>query len=60
MTKRFISAMAAYAFLALLAGLTLDNAVLHLNGFTVDLRVAVWLLLGAFALKTYIAHKAGW
>lgn len=52
--------MGAYAFLALLAGLTLDNAVFHLDGFTVDLRVAVWLLLGAFALKTYIAHKAGW
>lgn len=60
MNKRFVAAMAAYAFLALLAALTLDNAVVRFDGLTVDLRVAVWLLLGAFALKTYIAHKAGW
>ena len=40
----FTAAMGAYAVLAILAGLTLDGA----------LRVAVWLLLGALAVKTWI------
>ena len=60
MSKRFLAAMASYAVLALLAAVTLDNAVIRLGGLTVDLRVAVWFLLGALALKTYIAYKAGW
>jgi hypothetical protein len=31
-------------------------------GFTLDglFRIAVWILLGGLALKTFIAHRAGW
>jgi hypothetical protein len=43
--------MVAYAVLAVLAAFTLDGALL---------RDAVWILLGGLALKTYIAHRAGW
>ena len=50
MRHRFSSAMGAYAVLALLAALTLDGLF----------RVAVWIFLGGLAVKTYIAHKAGW
>lgn len=44
MKPNFIAAMGAYAVLAILAGFTLDG----------PLRVAVWLLLGALAVKTWI------
>ena len=50
MNTRFPWAMGAYAFLALLAALTLDGLM----------RNAVWILLGGLAVKTYIAQKAGW
>lgn len=59
MNKRIAIAMALYALLALLVGLTLDNAIIYAAGRPVDLRVAVWLLLGGLAAKTLIAHKAG-
>jgi len=42
--------MGAYAALALLAAFTLDGVF----------RIAVWILLGGLAAKTYIAHRAGW
>ena len=50
MSKRLLCAFAAYAVLALMATFTLDG----------KFRYAVWLILGYFALRTYIAHKAGW
>jgi hypothetical protein len=49
-SKRLLGAMAAYAALALMAGLTLDGI----------LRTAVWIFLGGLAVKTFIAYKAGW
>ena len=52
MTRRFIWAMLAYAVLAGLAGWTLDDAVVRVGDRTVELRVAVWILLGGLALKT--------
>jgi len=42
--------MSSYVVLAALAALTLDGA----------LRYAIWILMGGLALKTWIAHKAGW
>jgi hypothetical protein len=50
MNKRLISAMAAYAVLAVLASFTLEGI----------LRVAVWILMAGLAAKTWIAYKAGW
>jgi hypothetical protein len=50
MSKRLLWAFAAYAVLALMAGLTLDGKLLY----------AVWIVLAYFAVRTYIAHKAGW
>jgi hypothetical protein len=50
MNTRFLSAMGAYAVLALLAALTLEGLM----------RDAVWILLGGLAFKTFIAKKAGW
>jgi hypothetical protein len=51
MKNRFAAAMATYAALAFLAGFTLDGGLL---------RNAVWVLMAGLALKTYIAHRAGW
>lgn len=51
MTNRFWAAMATYAILAVMAGFTLDGGLL---------RNAVWILMAGLALKTYIAHRAGW
>jgi hypothetical protein len=51
MHRKFAVAMGVYAILAVLAGFTLDGGLL---------RNAVWVLLGGLALKTYIAHRAGW
>jgi hypothetical protein len=50
MNSRFLWAMGTYAALALLAALTLDGLM----------RYTVWILMGGFAVKTYIAKKAGW
>ena len=50
MHKRFWPAMGSYAILAILTTFTLDG----------KLRIALWVLLAALAVKTYIAHKAGW
>jgi hypothetical protein len=50
MNKRLISAMAAYAVIAMLAGFTLTGL----------LRNAVWILMAGLAVKTWIAYKAGW
>ena len=50
MNKRFLAAMGAYIVLGLLAAFTLDGLV----------RSAVWIFLGGLAVKTYIAHRAGW
>jgi hypothetical protein len=51
MDKRFLAALAAYAAIAALAAFTLDGG---------KLRNAVWILMAFFALKTYIAKRAGW
>ncbi|HWC96039.1 MAG TPA: hypothetical protein VG456_04805 [Candidatus Sulfopaludibacter sp.] len=48
MQKRFYYAMATYAIIAVMAAFTLDG----------QFRTAVWIFMGAFALKTYIAYKA--
>ena len=45
MDTKFTAAMAVYAVLALLAGFTLDGKI----------RLATWLALGLFALKTVLA-----
>jgi hypothetical protein len=50
MNTRLVWALGSYAGLALLAGFTLDGTF----------RVAVWILMAGLALKTYIAHRAGW
>ncbi len=44
------AATIAYAALALVAGFALDG----------KMRLFVWIVLGGFALKTWVAHKAGW
>jgi hypothetical protein len=46
----FYAAMLSYAVLATLAGVTLDGLF----------RLAVWIFLAGLAVKTLIAHKAGW
>ena len=51
MNKRFWAAMAAYAAIAILAAFTLDGGLLR-NG--------VWVLMAFFAVKSYIAYRAGW
>ena len=45
MNRRFLFAMLIYAVLAILAGFTLEGVI----------RIATWVLLGGFALKTYLA-----
>lgn len=49
---KFWTAMAAYAGIAVLAGLTLNGP----TRFEFLLRTLVWLLLGAMALKTVLHH----
>ncbi|HEY1221037.1 MAG: hypothetical protein ABSE42_06125 [Bryobacteraceae bacterium] len=51
MNKRLAAAMGTYAVLAILAGFTLDGGLL---------RDAIWVLMAGLAIKTYIAHRAGW
>ncbi len=46
-TRRFLAALAAYAMLAILAALTLTGIF----------RTVVWICLGAFAVKTWIAAQ---
>lgn len=48
MKTRLILAMGAYAFLALLAGFTLQH----------PFRTAVWVLLGGMAIKTIVAARS--
>ena len=55
MTKRLILAMLAYAALAALAGWTLGDAAVVVGSSRVEMRLAVWILLGGLALKTLIA-----
>jgi hypothetical protein len=50
MKKRLMWAMLAYGVLATMAGFTLDGKLLY----------GVWLILGYFAVRTYIAYRAGW
>ncbi len=50
MLQRFYAALGGYAILAVLAVFTLDGL----------LRSAVLILLAGLAVKTWIAHKAGW
>ena len=50
MNRRLIWAFCLYAALAIAASFTLDGKLLY----------AVWLVLAYFAVRTYIAHKAGW
>lgn len=47
---KFLAAILAYAVLAVLDGFLIEGR----------LRIAVWILLAGLALKTWIAHKAGW
>ena len=44
MKRRFKYAMLTYAALAILAGVTLDGVI----------RIATWVFLGGYALKTYL------
>jgi hypothetical protein len=46
MKRRFLSAMAVYAVLAILAGFTLTG----------DIRLLTWFILGAIALKTWLVE----
>jgi hypothetical protein len=50
MNRRLIAAFCAYAALAIGAAFTLDGKLLY----------CVWIVLAYFAVRTYIAHKAGW
>lgn len=45
--RRLAAALAGYGVLALMAGLTLDGS----------LRLLVWLILGALALRTWLAWR---
>jgi hypothetical protein len=45
MKRRFQYAILTYLALAILAAFTLDGVI----------RIATWILLGGFALKTYLA-----
>ena len=45
MNRRFLYAMLTYASLAVLAAFTLEGVI----------RIATWVLLGGFALKTCLA-----
>ena len=47
MRPRFFTAMACYALLALLSAFTLEGTF----------RLAVWVLLGGLAVKTWIARS---
>ncbi|HXA53031.1 MAG TPA: hypothetical protein VNV86_22090 [Candidatus Acidoferrum sp.] len=55
MNMKLLWAMLAYAVLAALAGYTLGDTSVVVGNGRVELRVAVWIMLGGFALKTLIA-----
>jgi hypothetical protein len=55
MTKKLILALATLAVLAVSANYTLGDASVVVGQSRVELRVAVWIMLGGFALKTLIA-----
>jgi hypothetical protein len=50
-SKKLIAAMSVYAAIAVLAAFTLDGGLL---------RNAVWIAMAFFAVKTWIAYRAGW
>jgi hypothetical protein len=50
MRPRLIAAMLAYAFLGVLATVTLDNEKF-------PFRFVVWIILAALAVKTWIAER---
>jgi hypothetical protein len=50
MRVSFRTALVGYAVLALIAGFALEG----------NIRLAVWILLGGLAIKTWIARSAGW
>ena len=50
MNVRFVLAMCAYAFLALLGAITLTDE---------KIRGALWIVLGGLAVKTMLAKAAG-
>ncbi len=52
---RLMAALAVYAVLAYAAARTL-TAKIPVGGRTVELRVVVWVILGAFALLT-VVHR---
>lgn len=58
--RKFLLAMAAFAALAVLASATLGDAVVPTPLGSLRLEYAVWVILGGFATKTWIAYKAGW
>ena len=49
--QKLVAAMCCYAAIAILAAFTLDGGLL---------RNAVWVAMAFFAVKTYIAYRAGW
>ena len=51
MKKRLLSALFAYFAIAVMAFFTLDGGLL---------RNAVWVVMAALAVKTYVAYRAGW
>ncbi len=53
---RFFAALAIYAVIALVAAQTL-TAKIPVGDRTVELRVVVWVVLGAFALLTFMHRK---
>ena len=55
MNRRLIWALLAFAALAAMASYTLGDASFLIGDRRVEMRVAVWILLGGFALKTLIA-----
>ncbi len=55
MTAKLIWAMIAFAVLGAMAGWTLGDASFVVGQRRVEMRVAVWIMLGGFALKTLIA-----
>ncbi len=56
MRSRLLAAMLAYLFLAVLAGLTLDQS-LPVADKKVPLRILVWIVLAGFAVKSWVADR---
>lgn len=49
MNLKFVAAMACYGALAVLAGFTLDGRI----------RIGTWIVLGYFAIRTYLVVLKG-